>query len=110
MAFDYVMWNGKLWECHELTRTYSMYYLDPAGKLWFIDCTDCHDYEIIQEGDPGYDAQQTWKNYKIIASGKNGKVSPTNFTGQLNLLPKLVQHRPNTQELRFKDGVRLPGN
>ena len=105
--FDYVIYEGRAWECHDLGRSFQTYWIDPSGKLWWIDCEGTHDFLILQPGDEGYDARHTWKNTEIIKNGHRGRVSPCCFTGYLDLLPKLIRHRPNTLRLKMVEGVRV---
>ena len=105
--FDYVIYEGQAWECHQLGCSYQMYWLDPSGRLWWIDCEGVSAFQVIQKGEPGYDARHTWKNTRIIKSGNRGRVSPCCFTGRLDLLPKLVRNRPNTQSIVMDRGVRV---
>jgi hypothetical protein len=66
-------WNRTL-KTQNLDNLFSEYWLDPKGRFWSIDYTGTYDFE--DHGD-----------FKLVKSTNNGRVTPFNFTKQIEVYP-----------------------
>ena len=98
------MWNGELWETYDLMGNCSLFTITPAGEMFMSDTDGCYDYEMVGQDDPRYDPVRQWKNWNLIRNGQRGKLRPCDFTGWIDLVPRLNRDRPNTQHLHFVRG------
>ena len=84
------------------------YWLDPAGKLWYMDLSHTADLHIINEGDPEYSEKHKFLNFQWRSNGIHGKVKPhfltkyievyiSNYKGDWESWPTLRLH--------FKQGI-----
>ena len=67
--------------------TMSYYWLDPHGYLYYIDYSRTSDLKIYEDGDPEYNADRQWLNFKWISNGNRGKVSPWHLTKYIEVYP-----------------------
>ena len=84
------------------------YWVSPAGELFVIDYEGTHDFVIVTETDPEYDAEHSWRNTSIEPNGAHGSVAPVNFTGVVNIAPDPSLQPEIGWEFRslvFKDGL-----
>lgn len=86
--------------------TMSLYWLDPAGRLWRPDYIGTNTFEIIPENDPRYNEKLSFLNYEWIPTGNHGKyrhhiitkyikVYVSQWKGEWHLWPTLRLHFVN---------------
>lgn len=70
-----------------LGGTMSTYWLDPAGKLWYVDFRDAYEFgEDPNWVDDGTKICGLWK-YRFLPNGKHGKVVPHDLTDYVCVYP-----------------------
>jgi len=67
--------------------TMTVYWLDPAGQLWYPSYTGTHTFEVYEEGHPKYDPNIKWGNHEWIPTGKHGKYHPHYMTKYIEVYP-----------------------
>jgi len=67
--------------------TMTDYWLDPSGQLWYPSYRETHDFHAVDEGDPDYDDDRKWLNFRWIPTGKHGKYHPHYITKYIEIYP-----------------------
>jgi hypothetical protein len=67
--------------------TMTLYWLDPAGRLWKPDYIGTHTFEDIPETDKRYDEKRGFLNFEWIPTGKHGKYVPHKITKYVEVYP-----------------------
>jgi len=68
--------------------TMSQYWISPDGVLYHIDYSHTADFEIINEGDEGYNEERKFLNYHWVPNGNHGKISPCVITKYIEVYPE----------------------
>lgn len=95
-------------ETDSLGGNMERYWISPAGQLFVIDYEGTHDFVIITETSPEYDAQHPWRNTDIKPNGAHGVVAPVAFSGTLAIAPNPVLQPEFDWEFKalvFEDGL-----
>ena len=80
--------------------TMSQYWISPDGVLYHIDYSHTADFEIINDGDEGYNKERKFLNYHWVPNGNRGKISPCVIT-------KYIEVYPEQWEGKWEDWPRL---
>jgi len=80
--------------------TMSQYWISPDGVLYHIDYSHTADFEIINEGDEGYNKERKFLNFYWVPNGNHGKISPWMIT-------KYIEVYPEQWEGKWEDWPRL---
>ena len=68
--------------------TMSQYWISPDGVLYHIDYSHSADFEIINEGDEGYNEKHKFFNFHWVPNGNHGKISPCMLTKYIEVYPE----------------------
>lgn len=71
----------------DIDNTMSHYWLDPHGYLYIIDYFNTADFVEIKEGNPQYNKDRGWLNFKWVPNGNRGKISPCMITDYVVVYP-----------------------
>jgi hypothetical protein len=88
--------------------TMTDYWIDPAGRLWYPEYKDTHDFVYIDEGNPEYNPDKKFMNFKWVPTGKRGKVIHHKITKYIEIYPhqwKGAWEDWPTIRLHFVDGI-----
>ena len=78
----------------------SHYWLDPAGYLWVGNYAGTSTLEVYEEGNPKYDPQFAWQNWKWVPTGVHGK-------WRVHTLTKYIEIYPAEWDGKWEDWPRL---
>lgn len=67
--------------------TMTLYWLDPAGRLWCPDYSGTNTFEVIEKDDPRYDSKRLFLNYEWVPTGDRGKVKLHPITAYVEVYP-----------------------
>ena len=65
----------------------TVYWLDPAGRLWCPHYRDTHTFEEIPEDDERYSDKHLFLNFEWIPTGKHGVYRPHEITKYIEIYP-----------------------
>ena len=77
-----------------------VFFLDPAARLWLIECDGTHDFYEDQD-DPN-------NQFKWVKNGKHGKCKPFLYSGRMRVMPEKwdAYYAPYPEcNLLFRDGI-----
>ena len=81
------------------TPTMSVYWLDPAGQFWVLNCDGTHDF-CEDHNDP--------LKFKWVKNGNHGKCSPFLYNGTITVYPEVwdCKYAPFPEcRLTFRRGI-----
>lgn len=67
--------------------TMTLYWLDPAGRLWKPDYIGTHTFEEIPETDERYNEKSKFLNFEWVPTGKRGRYVPHKITKYVEIYP-----------------------
>jgi len=82
--------------------TLSEYWLDPSGKLWYLEYKDVFQFVIDNS------VNNELLKYKLTPTGTNGKVVPFRLKKYIKIYPGLLNNEIQSNWsllLHFKDGI-----
>ena len=89
-------WNKEL-QTKDLDSVLAVYWIDPAGRFFHIDCSGTHDWDV-----------HPVMGWKIVLNGNHGKIRPMLYTGELEVYPSKwdSHYAPFPRKtIKFFDGV-----